>query len=112
MAVQVIVIAEWLGVEHRTDFDLAQIVRRGLPLDTQAVLMSDDLTKDEFHYIVIPLRTFPHRREALNKGQEEMAFPPMNQTRRFAQQEYSHLLNEICQSRQSARMDAKTKEEV
>jgi hypothetical protein len=53
MAVQVIVIAEGLGVEHRTDLDLAQIVRRGLPLDTQAVLMSDDLTKDEFHYIVL-----------------------------------------------------------
>ena len=65
MAVQVAVIAEWLGAEPKSDFDLAQIVRRGLPLNTQAVLLSHGLTKDEFHYIVIPLRTFRHRRERL-----------------------------------------------
>jgi putative toxin-antitoxin system antitoxin component (TIGR02293 family) len=72
MAVQVAVVAEWLGAEPKSDFDLAQIVRRGLPLNTQAVLLSHGLTKDEFHYIVIPLRTFRHRKERLNKGQDEM----------------------------------------
>jgi putative toxin-antitoxin system antitoxin component (TIGR02293 family) len=75
MAVQVRKIAEWLGAEPKTEFELAQVVRRGLPLTTQAVFLSHGLTKDEFHHIVIPLRTFRHRKERLNKGREEMLTP-------------------------------------
>jgi putative toxin-antitoxin system antitoxin component (TIGR02293 family) len=75
MAVPVYRIAEWLGAEPRTDFELAQIVRRGLPLRTQASFLSHGMTKDEFHLIVIPLRTFRHRQERLNKGLDELLSP-------------------------------------
>ena len=72
MAVHVDMIAEWLGADFKSDFDLAQIIRRGTPLDTQTVLLSHGFTKEEFHLIVIPARTFRHRREHLNKEQQEM----------------------------------------
>jgi putative toxin-antitoxin system antitoxin component (TIGR02293 family) len=75
MTVPVRRIAEWLGAEPRTDFELAQIVRRGLPLRTQAIFLSHGMTKDEFHRIVIPLRTFRHRLERLNKGLDELLSP-------------------------------------
>ena len=75
MTVPVRRIAEWLGAEPRTDFELAQIVRRGLPLRTQAIFLSHGMTKEEFHRIVIPLRTFRHRQERLNKGQDELLSP-------------------------------------
>lgn len=75
IAIQVRKIAEWLGAEPTTEFELAQVVRRGLPLTTQAVFLSHGLTKGEFHHIVIPLRTFRHRKERLNKGLEEMLTP-------------------------------------
>jgi putative toxin-antitoxin system antitoxin component (TIGR02293 family) len=75
MSVQVHRIAEWLGAEPRTDFELAQIVRRGLPLRTQAIFLSHGMTKEEFHRIVIPLRTFRHRQERLNKGLDELLSP-------------------------------------
>ena len=63
MAVQARKIAEWLGAEQATEFELAMIVRRGLPLATQTTFLEHGITKDEFHYIVIPLRTFRHRKE-------------------------------------------------
>jgi putative toxin-antitoxin system antitoxin component (TIGR02293 family) len=72
MSVQLQKIGEWLGAEPKTEFELAQIVRRGLPLNIQGIFVSHGLTKDEFHYIVIPLRTFRHRKERLNKGMEEV----------------------------------------
>src|SRR5271156_2469886 len=75
MTVQVHRIAEWLGAEPKTDLELAQIVRRGLPLGTQAIFLSHGMTKEEFHRIVIPLRTFRHRQERLNKGQDELLSP-------------------------------------
>jgi putative toxin-antitoxin system antitoxin component (TIGR02293 family) len=65
-------IAEWLGTEPGNEFDLARIVRRGLPLTTQTAMVEHGLTKDEFHHIVIPLRTFRHRKERLNKGIQEL----------------------------------------
>jgi putative toxin-antitoxin system antitoxin component (TIGR02293 family) len=75
MAVQARKIAEWLGAEPSTEFELAMIVRRGLPLATQTTFLEHGITKDEFHYIVIPLRTFRHRKERLNKGLEEVLSP-------------------------------------
>ena len=33
-------IAEWLGAKPRNDFDLAQIVRKGLPLTIQSIFRS------------------------------------------------------------------------
>ena len=65
-------IAEWLGAEPRNDFDLAQIVRKGLPLTIQSVFLSHGMTKEEFHMIVIPHRTFRHRTERRNKGLQEV----------------------------------------
>jgi len=75
MATQVRQIAEWLGEEPKSDFDLAQIVRKGLPLSVLAVFLSRGMTKDEFHLIVIPHRTFRHRTERRNKGIEEVLTP-------------------------------------
>jgi putative toxin-antitoxin system antitoxin component (TIGR02293 family) len=75
MATQVRQIAEWLGEETKTEFDLAQIVRKGLPLTVQSAFLSHGMTKDEFHLIVIPHRTFRHRTERRNKGIEEVLTP-------------------------------------
>ncbi len=75
MAAQVQQIAEWLGEKFGSEFDLAQIVRKGLPLTVQSVLLSHGMTKDEFHLIVIPHRTFRHRTERRNKGIEEVLTP-------------------------------------
>lgn len=75
MGVQVRQIAEWLGADPKSEFDLAQIVRRGLPLETQAIFISHGMTRDEFHLIVIPHRTFRHRTERLNKGLGEVLTP-------------------------------------
>jgi putative toxin-antitoxin system antitoxin component (TIGR02293 family) len=75
MTAQVSQIAEWLGEQPKSEFDLAQIVRRGLPLTVLAVFLSQGMTKDEFHQIVIPHRTFRHRTERRNKGVEEVLTP-------------------------------------
>jgi putative toxin-antitoxin system antitoxin component (TIGR02293 family) len=69
------VIAAWLGADAATDYDLAQIVRKGLPLKTQSLFVARGITKDEFHRIVIPQRTFRHRIERLNKGLPELLSP-------------------------------------
>jgi hypothetical protein len=65
---QVPKIAEWLGEEPKNEFELAQIVRKGLPVTVQSVFLAHGMTKDEFHLIVIPHRTFRHRTERRNKG--------------------------------------------
>lgn len=72
MPVQVRKIAEWLGTNPATEFELTRIVRQGLPLSTQAIFLERGMTKDEFHHIVIPLRTFRHRKERFNKGLNEV----------------------------------------
>lgn len=75
MGVQVSKIAEWLGTEPKSEVEMARIVRKGLPLTTQLTLLEHGLTKEEFHGIVIPLRTFRHRKERLNRGLEEVLSP-------------------------------------
>lgn len=71
MPVPVARIADWLGAEPKSEWELAQLVQGGLPLATQAVFLSHGLTKDEFHRIVIPHRTFRHRTERRKKGMAE-----------------------------------------
>lgn len=68
-------VSEWLGEEPMSEFDLARVVLRGLPLTTQAIFLGHGITKDEFHRIVIPLRTYRHRKERLNRGENEMLTP-------------------------------------
>jgi hypothetical protein len=68
-------IAEWLGAKPRNEFDLARIVRKGLPLTIQAESLSHGMTKEEFHMILIPHRTFRHRTERLNRGLPEVLTP-------------------------------------
>ncbi|MBV9033783.1 MAG: DUF2384 domain-containing protein [Acidobacteriaceae bacterium] len=55
-------IGDWLGQSVRTELELAQAVRRRLPTEVITAFLTHGLTKDEFHEIVIPLRTFKHRR--------------------------------------------------
>lgn len=75
MAAHVQHIAEWLGETPKSDLDLARIVRRGLPLTVQSAFLSHGVTRDEFHQIVIPHRTYRHRIERRNKGIEEHLTP-------------------------------------
>ncbi len=72
MTAQACRVADWLGTKSKTELGLAQTVRHGLPLNTQAALLSHGLTREEFHLIVIPQRTFRHRTERLNKGLAEV----------------------------------------
>ena len=55
-------VGEWLGQPIRTEFELAQAVRRRLPTEIINRFLMGGLTRDEFHEIVIPLRTFKHRK--------------------------------------------------
>jgi putative toxin-antitoxin system antitoxin component (TIGR02293 family) len=75
MAAMVQEIAGWLGTEPKTEYDLAQSVRNGLALETQTIFLAHGLTRDEFHRIVIPQRTFRHRTERRNKGLQEVLSP-------------------------------------
>ncbi len=68
-------IANWLGTEQKSDYDLAQSVRLGLALETQHTFLSHGLTREEFHRIVIPQRTFRHRTERRNRGLKEVLSP-------------------------------------
>ena len=68
-------ISNWLGAESANDYDLAQSVRHGLALETQDSLLQHGMTRDEFHRIVIPQRTFRHRTERRNRGLQEVLSP-------------------------------------
>ena len=56
-------VAAWLGEKVRTDYDLARVVRRGLKLTVLNAFAARGVTKEEFHNIVIPARTYKHRKE-------------------------------------------------
>lgn len=75
MATQALEIGSWLGAEPRSEYDLTQVVRHGLPLETQDALLAHGMTREEFHSIVIPHRTFRHRTERLRKGLQEVLSP-------------------------------------
>jgi len=55
-------IGDWLGQPVQNELELANVVLRGLPLGVSNTLIEHGLTKEEFHGIVIPIRTFKHRK--------------------------------------------------
>ncbi len=68
-------VIDWLGAQSANDYELAQNVRHGLALETQDSLLQHGMTRDEFHRIVIPQRTFRHRTERRNRGLQEVLSP-------------------------------------
>ena len=55
-------IDEYIGVVPSSDFDLAEIVEKGLPLDRLSLLKERGLTFSEVSKIVIAPRTLKHRK--------------------------------------------------
>lgn len=55
-------IGEYIGIAPRSEFDLAEIVEKGLPTDSLALLKLQGLTFTEVSEIVISPRTLKHRR--------------------------------------------------
>ncbi len=69
-------ISEWLGEGAQSEIDLASVVRKGLPVTVSTSLIEHGLTKEEFHSIVIPARTFKHRKsriEPLSRDESDKA---------------------------------------
>ncbi len=55
-------VANWIGASASSEHDLATIVEHRLPTDTVTRLTEHGLTREEIHRLVIPLRTWKHRR--------------------------------------------------
>jgi putative toxin-antitoxin system antitoxin component (TIGR02293 family) len=55
-------IGDYLGVIPKSDFELTQIVERGLPAESLALLREKGLTFSEISEIVISPRTLKHRK--------------------------------------------------
>jgi putative toxin-antitoxin system antitoxin component (TIGR02293 family) len=55
-------IGDWLGEEIDSELALAKAVHQGLPLSVFATFLKHGLTNEEVHKIVIPARTFKHRK--------------------------------------------------
>jgi putative toxin-antitoxin system antitoxin component (TIGR02293 family) len=55
-------IGDWVGEQVDDELDLPKAVHRGLPLSVLSRFLSHGLTNEEFHNIVIPARTFKHRK--------------------------------------------------
>lgn len=55
-------ISEYIGIAPRSAFDLAEIVEKGLPVDSLALLKEKGLTFSEISEIVISPRTLKHRK--------------------------------------------------
>ena len=55
-------IDEYIGVVPSSDFDLAEIVEKGLPIDRLSLLKEKGLTFSEVSKIVISPRTLIHRK--------------------------------------------------
>ena len=55
-------IGEYIGIAPRSEFDLAEIVEKGLPPESLALLKMRGLTFTEVSEIVIAPRTLKHRR--------------------------------------------------
>lgn len=49
--------------EHPTEFQLAEMVERGLPAQSIDFLRSEGFTFSEVHDVVLPARTLKHRKE-------------------------------------------------
>ena len=55
-------IGTWLGQSIKSESELAQLVQRRIPTKIVSNFVAHGLTRDEFHDVVIPLRTFKHRK--------------------------------------------------
>jgi putative toxin-antitoxin system antitoxin component (TIGR02293 family) len=55
-------IEEYIGVSPKSEFDLAEIVEKGLPTDSIARLRDKGLTFSEVSEIIISPRTLKHRK--------------------------------------------------
>lgn len=55
-------IREYIGIAPRSEFDLAEIVEKGLPADSLALLKEKGLTFSEISEVVISPRTLKHRK--------------------------------------------------
>jgi putative toxin-antitoxin system antitoxin component (TIGR02293 family) len=69
-------IGQWLGTQPGSEYELALLAERGLPLSAIAKLLAKGLTRSEVFRIVIPERTLKHRkarRERLNREESDRA---------------------------------------
>lgn len=55
-------VAQWLGSQPGSEFDLARLAEDGLPTGVIRVMTDRGLTPKEVHSIVIPERTLKHRK--------------------------------------------------
>ena len=62
---------ELIGEKPASDFDLAQIVENGLPIDSLALLRDHGLTFTEVSEIVISPRTLKHRKARAERLSDE-----------------------------------------
>jgi putative toxin-antitoxin system antitoxin component (TIGR02293 family) len=69
-------LGDFLGFTPTSDLNLAEVVERGLPLDSLRVLRERGLTATEIAEIVISPRTLKHRKarkEPLSQGETDRA---------------------------------------
>jgi putative toxin-antitoxin system antitoxin component (TIGR02293 family) len=62
---------EWLGARFVSEFELASLAERGLPLATVTRMTQHGLTRDEVHALVIHRRTLKHRKSNKQKLSKE-----------------------------------------
>jgi putative toxin-antitoxin system antitoxin component (TIGR02293 family) len=62
---------EWLGARFGSEYELASLAERGLPLATVTRMTAHGLTRDEVHALVIHRRTFKHRKSSKQKLSKE-----------------------------------------
>ena len=62
---------EWLGPRVESEFALAALAERGLPLTTVNRMTRHGLTRDEVHSLIIHRRTFKHRKSNKQKLSQE-----------------------------------------
>ena len=60
-------LSEYLGVNPASDFDLAEMIERGLPADTLSLLKEKGLTFTEVAELIISPRTLQHRKARGNQ---------------------------------------------
>ena len=67
---------DWLGTEAGSEQKVIRLVENGLPTGVINHLIERGLTRNEVFDIIIPLRTWKHRKsrhESLSKGESERA---------------------------------------
>jgi putative toxin-antitoxin system antitoxin component (TIGR02293 family) len=67
---------DWLGTEARSEQKLLRLVENGLPTTVINHLIERGLTRNEVFGVIVPLRTWKHRksrRQSLSKEESERA---------------------------------------